>query len=69
MIRFTDPDGEHRITEVEAVERQRVAGRKQGFEYRSDAAALADFLLVHWAWTEGETSRSYAKKFKWGYSI
>ena len=52
MIRFTDLDGEHRITEAEAVERQRIAGRKQGFEYPSDAAALADFMMIHWAWKD-----------------
>jgi len=54
MIRFTDPDGEHRITDVEAVERQRAAGRRQGFKYPSDAAALTDFMMIHWAWKEGE---------------
>ena len=49
MIRFTDPDGEHCISEAEAVERQRTAGRRQGFEYPSDAAALEDFIALHWA--------------------
>ncbi len=55
MIRFTDPDGEHRITDVEAVERQRAAGRRQGFEYPSDEAALTDFMMIHWAWKDGAT--------------
>ena len=49
MIRFKDPDGEHCITEAEAVERQRASGRRQGFEYPSDEAALTDFIMIHWA--------------------
>lgn len=49
MIRWKDTDGEHCITAAEAIERQRAAGRQQGYEYPSDAAALIDFFVIHWA--------------------
>ena len=49
MIRWKDIDGEHCITEAEAIARQRASGRRQGFEYPSDEAALSDFMMIQWA--------------------
>jgi hypothetical protein len=49
VIRFSDTQGEHTITEAEAIERQREVGRRHDYEYESDEAALADFIALHWA--------------------
>ena len=49
MIRFTDPEDEHIITEAEAIAWQRAAGLARGYVYESDEAALADFMAVNWA--------------------
>ena len=49
MIRYSDTEGEHAVTEAEAVERQREVGRRHGYEYASDEAALEDFIALHWA--------------------
>ena len=35
---------------AEAIALQRQAGRVRAYEYASDAAALADFCCLHWAW-------------------
>ena len=66
---YKDTDGEHCITEAEAIERQRAAGRRQGYEYPSDEAALADFMLIHWAWKDGETGWPKGKGGGFGYSV
>lgn len=50
MIRYSDTQGEHAVTEAEAIERQRAAGIRHGYEYASDEAALDDFIALHWAW-------------------
>ena len=38
-----------RISEAEAVRRQREVAATKNYEYASDAEALEDFLTVHWA--------------------
>jgi hypothetical protein len=49
VIRYSDTEGEHAITETEAIERQREVGRRHDYEYASDEDALADFIALHWA--------------------
>jgi hypothetical protein len=49
VICYSDIEGEHAITETEAIERQREVGRRHDYEYASDEAALADFIALHWA--------------------
>jgi hypothetical protein len=49
VICYSDTQGEHAVTEAEAVERQREAGRRHGYEYASDEVALEDFIALHWA--------------------
>jgi hypothetical protein len=49
VIRYSDPEGEHRISEAEAIARQRAAGLARGYVYESDGEALADFMAVNWA--------------------
>jgi hypothetical protein len=38
------------VTVKEAIARQRAAGATKGYEYADDEEALADFIVVHWAW-------------------
>jgi len=52
MIRYSDPEDEHIITEAEAIAWQRAAGLARGYAYESDEAALADFMAVNWAKNE-----------------
>lgn len=53
MICWNESDGEVKcITEAEAVAYQRKAGRLRNYEYQSDADALDDFMVVHWAWKQ-----------------
>lgn len=68
VIRFNDPDGEHRITEAEAIERQRALGRLHDYEYESDEAALSDFMIIHCAWKENGPFWPKGKG-GWGYSL
>ncbi len=49
MIRYSDTEGEHAVTEAEAIERQRAAGILSGHVYESDESALEDFVTVNWA--------------------
>ena len=49
MIRYSDPEDEHIITEAEAIAWQRAAGLARGYVYESDGEALADFMAVNWA--------------------
>lgn len=56
LIRFSDTQGEHAVTEAEAIERQRAAGLARGYVYESDEAALADFMAVNWAKSSNESS-------------
>ena len=70
VIRYKDTDGEHRITEAEAIERQRASGRRQGYEYETDEAALSDFMMIHWAWKDGATGwPKHGKGGGFGYSV
>ncbi len=41
-----------KITEEEAIRRQRESGRRNNYEYRNDEEALYDFIVVYWAWSE-----------------
>ena len=56
MIRFSDPEDEHIITEAEAIAWQRAAGLARGYIYESDAEALADFMAVNWAKSSNQSS-------------
>lgn len=58
-VEFDEPDFDggnihFRITVQEAIDRAKLAANhlpnNPDFKYVSDAAALDDFLTVHWAW-------------------
>jgi hypothetical protein len=56
VIRYSDPEDEHIITEAEAIAWQRAAGLARGYVYESDEAALADFMAVNWAKSSNQSS-------------
>jgi len=41
-----------KITEEEAIRRQKASAAQKGYTYDSDEKALYDFMIVHWAWRE-----------------
>lgn len=45
------------LSEADAIAEQRRAGRERNFNYASDADALTDFLVIHWAWIEENGQR------------
>lgn len=44
------------ISETEAIASMRdwVQNKHQGFSYPNDREALADFIVINWAWQDGE---------------
>jgi hypothetical protein len=58
MIVYDEPDenGKNReisVTEEIAIKSQKeVALKANGYVYKNDEDALADFMTIHWAWKE-----------------
>lgn len=53
---FVPVDAVVHISIEEAIRRQRKAAKQhKGYDpYKSDKEALDDFIVIHWAWIEGE---------------
>lgn len=51
-----------RITESEAIERQKAAIARLGHLYSSDEDALMDFMMIYWAWREKDPGQDISKE-------
>jgi hypothetical protein len=45
-----------RISEEDAIAEMKSYGKTQNREYQNDQEALQDFITLHWAWYESESS-------------
>ena len=58
MIVYEEPDengGDRKVSLTEEIAiktQQEVALKANGFVYKNDEDALADFMTIHWAWKE-----------------
>ena len=52
MIVYEDPNGQHRIAELDAITIVKNVAAKRGYTYPNDKEALRDFIVIHWAWVE-----------------